>query len=646
MSVIDRNKRKIALGLVIAGLLLIVFWVGQTGYAAVSLARSLKTAQTLLDGDPMAADVSTLGKLLRQTRRDVVTLRRNVGWLAGIGPAFRRLPKVGPLLGDAPALLTLADGLTEAGALLWDAAEPALTASNTGGSMLEKAPEVFSRLSPNLPRARAAVARALEAYATLDVAALPGRVQGPLTKIGPLLPLLDDGLTLAGMGPTLLGLDAPRTYLVLAINDGELRAGGGFISGVGEIHLESGKVAGMTFMDSYAVDDFKQPYPLAPEALRQFMGIDLLVFRDSNWSPDFPTAARQALALYRPAHPVTVDGIVTVDMQAAQRLIDAFGPLKLPDTDEPVTGATLLEYLYSAWAPEDGNLTGEWWKQRKAFMGTLAEAIMGRVAGGDVNWLALLKVGRQLIAEKHVMMYFVDANVQTLLASRGWDAGLRVPQGDYAMVVEANVGYNKASAKLDRTFAYAVDLTQSPPRATMTLAYTHTSQVDIACVPEARYDPEYTQMMDRCYWGYLRLYVPQGAQLLQASRHPIPAEAVANKQAWEGNARVTVAPEGPYTVFEQALLLPTASRATVYFTYTLPDKVVRRNADGTFTYHLLWQKQAGLVGVPARVVLRLPQNAVLCPSQPHLRVGDAGTVFVDMALHIDQELSICYTIGR
>ncbi len=42
------------------------------------------------------------------------------------------------------------------------------------------------------------------------------------------------------------------------------------------------------------------------------MGIDLWVFRDSNWSPDFPTAARQAVALYRPGQPVSVDGVVAL----------------------------------------------------------------------------------------------------------------------------------------------------------------------------------------------------------------------------------------------------------------------------------------------------------------------------------------------
>lgn len=646
MSVIARHKRKIALGLVALGVLLVVFWAVQTAVAAGSLLRSLKTVQGLLEDNPMAADVSALGTLLRQTRRDVVTLRRNAGWLAGMGPAFHWLPKVGPMLNDAPALLAMADGLTEAGVLLWDAAEPFGVALQGGetATALEGLGDLFDRLTPVLPRAQAAVTRANMAFVEVDVDAFPDRLRGPMKRLEPLLPLLDDGLALAETAPSLLGLESPCTYLLLVLNESELRPGGGFITGVGEVHISGAQVASMAFSDSYAADDFTQPYPFAPEPFRQFMGIELWVFRDSNWSPDFPTAVRQGLELYRPPHEVTVDGVIAVDQHAAQLLLDTLGPLTMPGMEEPLTGATLLDQLYSTWAPEEGEEYGAWWQQRKSFMEPLAEAVMARVTAGDVDWSGLAKAGLQLVNEKHVQLYFADAQVQTVLAARGWDGGLRAPDGDYAMVVEANLGYNKASSKLDRAFTYEVDLAQSPPRATMTLTYTHTSQVDIACVPEARYDPEYTQMMDRCYWAYLRLYVPEGAKLVETNRHSIPADSVANGEPWDGLPRISAAPEGAYTVFEQALLLPTKSQDVVYFTYKLPDNVVQQNPDGTLTYHLLWQKQAGLGSVPARVILRMPRNAVLCASQALPGVSDAGVLLYDVDLRADSSLHICYQV--
>ncbi|MGC9396103.1 MAG: hypothetical protein ACP5J4_14770, partial [Anaerolineae bacterium] len=204
MSVIAQHRRKIAIGLIALGLILVAIWVGETAIAAGSLLRSLKTAQTLLDDNSLETDAAALGTLLRQTRHDVVVLRRNVGWLAELGPAFRWLPKIGPLASEAPALLTMADGLTEAGVLLWDATETAITAFQAGEPVLEMVPDVFAQLTPVLPQAQSAVSKARVAFETIDVAALPDRLQSPLKQLGPLLPLLDDGLVLAEMGPSLL----------------------------------------------------------------------------------------------------------------------------------------------------------------------------------------------------------------------------------------------------------------------------------------------------------------------------------------------------------------------------------------------------------------------------------------------------------
>jgi hypothetical protein len=85
-----------------------------------------------------------------------------------------------------------------------------------------------------------------------------------------------------------------RTYLILAQNSDELRATGGFISAAGVVRLENGRITDMKLTDSYAVDDLDQPHPLAPGPLAEQMGAQILLLRDSNWSPDFPASAEVA----------------------------------------------------------------------------------------------------------------------------------------------------------------------------------------------------------------------------------------------------------------------------------------------------------------------------------------------------------------
>ena len=652
-----KDKRLWGIGLALLCLVLCTIWLARLYRTARSLQAHLAEAEALASAeDPLEklrSDPEAVGALLHGVRADVLALKRDVGWLAPLGPALRWVPEVGPLLAEGPDLLVLADGLTEAGTLLWDDFSPLLVALQSGLPSEEAFRAVFqdgeAGQGPRVAMALEAVQRAQSAYEGVEIAALPGRFQGPVKLLGTAFPLLEDGLPLLTFAPELIGMDRPRTYLVLALNETEIRPSGGFITGVGEIRVEAGEIMTMTFRDSYAVDDFSLPYPDPPELMRHFLAVDLWVFRDSNWSPDFPTSAREGLALYRPGYPVKIDGVVALDMQAVQQIIAAMAPLQVAGFDEPVTEETVMEYIYELWAPDDGKLDRKWWQQRKAFMGLLAQAVFERVQTGGVDWGTLLNTVTQLLEEKHLVLYFEEPAVEAFLVDQGWGGAMHPPQGDYLMVVEANLGFNKVTANIERSFSYDVDLSAASPQVSLTLLYTNTSTADYPCRPEARYAPTYELMMERCYWSVLRAYVPEGAQLIEASRHSIPAESVASKQRWSGRAYAEDAVEGAYTVFNQAVLLPTDSHAKVWFRYNLPEHVVVPEADGSFAYRLDLQKQIGLSPVPVRVALHLPQNAVLLLAEPEA-VRDAraakDVLVFDVDLKVDTQIVVRYSLSE
>jgi hypothetical protein len=448
------------------------------------------------------------------------------------------------------------------------------------------------------------------------------------------------GLKAATVAPEILGADGPRTYLILALNEDELRAGGGFISGVGEVRVEAGQIVTMTFQDSYAVDDFSQPYPASPEPMRRYMGIDIWVFRDSNWSPDFPTAARQAIALYRPGYSISIDGVIAMDQEAVRRLVDTIGPLEIEGTEELVTGETVIAYMRQSWAPEEGEkLDLEWWKQRKAFMGALAQAIWAQVKSGDIDWATLAQTSLHLLEEKHVLIYLEHPEAAALLAEQGWDGALRPTAGDYLMVVDTNMGYNKANARVHEEIVYEVDLRPSPPQATLTLIYTHTSTASYPCIPETRYDPTYEQMMDRCYWDYVRIYVPLGSQLLEATRVPVPGEALFSGEAEPGQVSAQTAEEGPWTTFAVLGLLSPSETQTRSFTWTLPADVVQWDvSEGTYLVRV--QKQPGTWSYPLTVRVRLPEESEFLSAEPQLSASESDWVVYQLKLNHDQRFML------
>ncbi|MGQ9523030.1 MAG: DUF4012 domain-containing protein [Anaerolineae bacterium] len=634
-------RRRIGWLILALGTVLLFLWGARVIRAGLSLRRHLAQAEALLRS-PETANPETACALVGSLRQDLGTVRREAGLLVSLAPALGWLPRVGGDLRAAPHLLVMADGLTEAGAVACDLLGPALAGDSLS---LDGAIRLLTEEQSDLKRAQAAVARAEEAWRQVDVSRLSPRMARRVAPLGRMLPALRAGLDVAAAMPDLLGANGPRVYLIIAQNEDELRPTGGYITGVGEVRMENGRIAAMTFRDSYAVDDFTQPYPDPPEPLRRYMGIDLWVFRDSNWSPDFPTAARQAIALYRPGDPVTVDGVIALDQYAVKELVGAVGPLPVEGADEPITGETVISYMRRAWEPEDGALTGEWWRERKSFMGPLAEALWARIQREDVDWLRLAETVVRLLDEKHLLLYIPHPVVAPLLAERGWDSALQAGPADFLLVVDANVGYNKASAKVQQAITYEVDLGRNPPRATLTLVYTHTVPTGSPCVPESRYDPVYEQMMARCYWDYLRVYIPQGSRLLDATRIPVPKEALWSGEAESSEVTVLPADEGPFTTLEVLLLLLPGAVQTRSFTWELPESVVRRQGDEA-VYALRVQKQPGTVDRPLTVRIRLDDGDTLLSADPPPSASEGTSVVFQARLDRDREFTVRFRRER
>ena len=174
-------------------------------------------------------------------------------------------------------------------------------------------------------------------------------------------------------------MQGPRTYLVLVQNEHELRATGGFIAAVGRCLGRRRPFDGFDFDDSYALYSDRSTYPPAPLPMQQYMGIPLLVMRDANWSPDFPTTAQVARALYAQETGTQVDGVFTVDLNAVKQLIGALGALDVPGADEPITSDNIEQQVIRFWEkPVEASTTiasgmnKEWFGQRKDFIPAIA----------------------------------------------------------------------------------------------------------------------------------------------------------------------------------------------------------------------------------------------------------------------------------
>jgi hypothetical protein len=223
---------------------------------------------------------------------------------------------------------------------------------------------------------------------------------------------LSIGAVGARLGPSLpwlLGMDAPRTYLVLVQNNHELRSTGGFIAAVGRVSVEGGRLQGFDFQDSYELYSDTGVYPPAPRPMQEHMRIPLLVMRDANWSPDFPTTAEVARSLYAQETGTQVDGVFTIDLNAVKHLIGALGSLEVPGAEEPITGANIEQQVIRFWEQPVGadktiaeGMNMEWFGQRKDFIPAIAKAALDKVQGGEADYGALLSAVQGALDDRSI----------------------------------------------------------------------------------------------------------------------------------------------------------------------------------------------------------------------------------------------------
>lgn len=448
---------------------------------------------------------------------------------------------------------------------------------------------------------------------------------------------------LVRLAPDVLGLTGPKTYLILVQNEDELRPTGGYITAAGTATVHFGRITNLSIEDVFAIDDLKLNYPLPPQPLQEYMNAHIWLLRDSNWSPDFPTSAALAQALYTATRPKKIDGVVALDQASLRIMLEATGPLSVNGFPTPINAGNLDQMLRAAREPGPGQTVSyDWWLHRKDFMPAVAAAMLHRVVWA--NWGSLLHGALLALDERHVLLTLTDPPAAAILAQHGWDGRLQPGRGDYLMLVEANVGFNKVNADEQTRLSYAVDLSSAArPTALLTLSQTNPAAGQLPCQPGPNYGSgRYADLIARCYWSYDRIYTPRGTALLAATPHDEQAAWMIRNQPVTGTVTVAAGENGTQS-FGTLVVVPFSTTITTTFQYALAPGALTPDAGAaTYTYALHLQKQPGTAALPVTLSVRLPTGASLLAAPPGGR-QQGDTWQVDLALSEDVNLELRFS---
>ena len=282
-----------------------------------------------------------------------------------------------------------ADRLVEAGGHLLDAVGEGLAIGRDFVEVRETAgpdagaDSALARLVGLMVRARDAAASAAGSVADARraLAATPDGLIGPLesmrdamsTRVERYAPLLDTYLAASDRVPSILGWDGPRRYLILTQDPAELRPTGGFIGSYGTISFDHGAITEHRFQDVAPLDvpwDYPRIEP--PQELSDYLlgPSQPWQFADANWSPDFPTSARDALRLYtNESGDDALDGVLAITTYTIDELLKATGPVDVPEYDATISsGETTLKVLQLTRSAPRG-------EDRKAFLSAFADRL-------------------------------------------------------------------------------------------------------------------------------------------------------------------------------------------------------------------------------------------------------------------------------
>lgn len=598
------KKRWVFIILLIVFLIPIGIWGFYTAKHAYHLYQSRQEVKSIINGGYENLSPAYALDLIHSVDQDLNVLDRNLAFIYPVSPWFgSTTAQLEPAIKYLKSMVSYA--------LLF---EPKLAVLLENGidNQVEMSVLLEELLNDDLfLKQVVSSAQAIAEYdQKLNIDKLPTRFQDDFTLIEKANPFIALSAQIMPLLPEIIGLNEPADYLLLALNNDELRGGGGFITAIGSLTVKNLSNIDFTVRDSYQIDDLTKTYPIPPPPLVNYMQAQMWLPRDGNWAADFPGGAQIVQSLVNISDNQETQGVVAFDQEAVQQIMSVLGPLQVDPTQNIwVDQNNVVQFMQESWASDADQK--DWWANRKDFIGLLGKLILETVMDSR-DYKLFIQIGKTaagLMESGHLMVYFNDEVLQKAIHELKLDGSILYQGGDLVYWVDSNIGFNKMDQVITRKLIYQVDLSDIHNlTAEITMLFENPIKNPVACVHEASYgqDIAYQNMMERCYWDYWRFYRTPGSELSNAELAAVPGDWLLSGQDWSGELDQDWAFNNvPET--GGLMVMATNTDQRIKIGYSLPLEVLKFD-DGTIRYQLQLYKQLGLVELPVEVHITAPDG--------------------------------------
>lgn len=251
----------------------------------------------------------------------------------------------------------------------------------------------------------------------------------------------------------LTGIDgSPKKILLVFQNNAELRGGsGGSFGSFGIMNFNNGKFEKIDFgKNIYKIDqEFKSKTTIEPPAELSDLVLGQWTMKDSGWAVDGNMAMQKMQWFYEKETRDEVQGVMTIDTTAFEKILELIGPISMPEYKKTITAenfrAETEAEVHSEYFTREGNAKEN---EPKKIIGEMMPIVMEKLFSSftdEKQAMAFLNTGSNLLKQKHIMLSVDEEKFQDRLNRYNYSGKIYDNNYEYLSINNSNVHGFKSS---------------------------------------------------------------------------------------------------------------------------------------------------------------------------------------------------------
>ena len=340
----------------------------------------------------------------------------------------------------------------------------------------------------------------------VNVSSLPEEYREEVERVKAIMPDLENYITylktIFEVSTELVGFNGEKEYIFIFQNNTEIRPTGGFIGSLALVKAENGqiKIIEVPSRGSYEINDDFLEEIIPPRPL--WLINNNWQIQDANWFPDFPASAQKINWFYERARGYQVDGIISFTPDIITDLLEVTGPIPMDKYELTLTSDNFVRETQKQVELEYDEAVN----RPKQIISDLMPILISKVMQlKPENFSKLIEVLSNSVKEKDILIYVEDENLESKVKQLNWAGEIKQAERDYLMLVNTNIGGGKTDQVIDQELSVQTKI-HDDGSVINTIKLLRTHQGDS--------DDIFTKIKNI---NYLRFYVPEGSELIEAS---------------------------------------------------------------------------------------------------------------------------------